>query len=237
MAKRTDVSLIQLGYRLTIGKKSIPLIDFSRSPFLGQGATEFPSGTFEFNYEDEERVYDVYQQRPLGAAEEDEFEANGTVTGTPRLFLNERIGRVSLSGSVTFEHDPNDQGFTGEAVVTIRTVDPEHFPDAAILHVSVLETLCQWRGRRAVEDLADDMTIHLVPSYLTLGAEFFDDYAKAFAAMLRVIPGLDDKYGLNDLRIPVAPDPDPKWGVRRGVSKLLPRWTRLIGSRPITPKF
>ena len=135
MAKRTDVSLIQLGYRLTIGKKSIPLIDFSRSPVLGQGATAFPSGTIEFDYEDEERVYDVYQQRPLSAAEEDEFEANGTVTGTPRLFVNERIGQVSFSGSVAFEHDPNDQGFTGEAVVTIRTVDPEHFPDAAILHV------------------------------------------------------------------------------------------------------
>jgi hypothetical protein len=70
-------------------------------------------------------------------------------------------------------------------------------------------------------DEADDMTIHLVPSYLTLGADFFDDYAKAFAAMLRVIPGLDDKYGLNDLRIPVAPDPDPKWGVRRGVLETL----------------
>jgi hypothetical protein len=42
MAKRTDVSLIQLGYRLTIGKKSIPLIDFNKIRDMTQGVT-FPS--------------------------------------------------------------------------------------------------------------------------------------------------------------------------------------------------
>jgi hypothetical protein len=88
-------------------------------------------------------------------------------------------------------------------------------PDAVILHVSVLEAHVAEDGE--IEELADDMTVHFVPSYLILGANFFDDYAKAQRAMVRVIPGLEDRYGLNDLRIPVSPDPDPKWSVQRGV--------------------
>jgi hypothetical protein len=220
MAKRTELSLIQLGYRLMVGNKTIPLVDFSRAPYLSEGATAFPSGTIAFDYQDQAFVYDVHQERGLSAAEEDEFEATGSIGNTPRLFLNRRVDQVSLAGSVTFEQDPNDEGFTGEAIVKIRNVDPVQFPNATILLVQVLETHVGQDGVE-VEELADNMTIHIVPSYLTLGADYFKDYQKALAASLRVIEGLQDKYGLEDLQVPTRPDPDPKWGVQLGVLETL----------------
>jgi hypothetical protein len=215
IARRTDVSLTQLGYSLRIAGQVIPLVAFSRAPYAGQGIVAFPADPIPFAFEASVHVYDVFQQRVISEAEEDAFERDGEISGVRRLFLNERTGSISLAGQITFEHDPYDQGYTGEVVVTIHNVNPVLFRDAAILAVSVLETHADSDPSQLTEDLADEMTVHMVPSFLLVGSEFFHDYDEAQIAMAKVIEGIDDKFGLRDLMVPTAPDPQPKWAVRR----------------------
>jgi hypothetical protein len=216
IARRTDVSLTQLGYKLRIADQVIKLVDFTRSPFDGQGVVAFPTVPIPFEFETiTTHVYDVFQSRVISQAEEDTFEQHGEIPGVRRLFLNERTGSVSLTGQISFEHDPYDQGYTGEVVVTIRNRNPVAFRDAAILAVSVLETHADSDPLLQIEELADEMTIHMVPSFLKVGVDYFNDFDAAQIAMAKVIVGIDVRFGLRDFRAPIAPDPQPKWAVRR----------------------
>ena len=71
----TDVSLIQLGYRMQIGTRSIRLIDFSRAPASGQ-ATRFPTQPIRVEIRRGDwTIYDVYQSTIFTAAEEDTLRA------------------------------------------------------------------------------------------------------------------------------------------------------------------
>ena len=226
MARRTSESRIQLGYRLRIGDTDIRLVEFSRGGFNDQNVTPFPTETIAVEVREAAFVYNVRQSHVFSFAEEDLFEAGEPIPVAPwsipgwsgRLFLDERLGKIALAVEVRFKYDPTGQDYTGEAIVTIRNLDPEQFPDGVILPVQVFETHIDGDDQPK-EYLADSMTVHLVPSFLVMRPDYFAAYWDAWAVMLKTMTQLDDPFsrlGLQEL-MPRRPFPDPAWAVRRQV--------------------
>ena len=230
MALRTDVSKVQLGYRMTVGDTNIPLIQFSTAY---AGATRFPTQPISVEIrEDSWRVYDVHQSGLFSSWDEDEFEGETAMSpvetlsayyGWPytppeRLFVNERAGQVALKVDISFEADliSPDYPFAGYATVTIRNLDPAQCRDGVIVPIQIYErrVVDIVSEQRVTEEfLADEMTIHIVPSFLVLGSDYFADRRTAQQA-------LEDGYRAVNSRwkqpppielIPV----DPQWQVRR----------------------
>lgn len=229
MAQRTSRTRIQLGYRLRGGDTDIPLVPFSTGGFLDSNVALFPTETIAVEVREPAQVYNVRQSHVFSFAEEDLFEAGEPIPSsrsrwlipgwTGRLFLDERLGEVALAVEVRFEHDPTGQQYTGEAVVTIRNLEPERFPDGVILPVQVFETHMNGDEPPIPQEyLADSMTVHIVPSFLVMEPDYFSAYWDAVEFMAKTIKGIDDRFGLQDL-IPglPRPDPDPAWAVRRQV--------------------
>lgn len=227
MARRARRTRIQLGYRLRIGDTDIPLALFS----IGDdGTTPFSAETIAVEVRESAFVYDVRQSHVFSFAEEDLFEAGEPLRVTRwstgwrgRLFLDERLGKVALAVEVRFEHDPTGRDYACEAIVTIRNLDPERFPDATILPVQVFETHIAGDDDQPKEYLADSMTVHVVPSFLVMKPDYFGAYWAAWAVALKTNARLqlDDPFsrsGLQEL-LPRRPFPDPAWAVRRRVAE------------------
>jgi hypothetical protein len=134
MARRSDVTRTQLGYKLVIslggadGTQEIVLTEFSSSASPFQPEAElpfFPTDPISVNFTaSAATVYDVVQSKILTASEEDIFEKTGMLPDTHeqsvvakrghrpvivqpqyRTFLNPRPGRVHLKVDVTFKFD------------------------------------------------------------------------------------------------------------------------------------
>jgi hypothetical protein len=240
MALRTDVSLIQLGYRMTIGAHNTILIPFSVAHGSGT-APRFPTQPISFEIRDNNAlVYDVYQNAVFRAVDEDRFEGaitptnpmvslyedlfNNTsqpmvslykdvLTGPPeRLFLNERTGKIAVKVDISFEADLNSpaQPFVGFATVKILNLEPEQYQDGFILPVAVYET--RYSGRAQTEEvLADSMTIHFAPSFLVLRQEYFDDRRDGNAGINSIYGGVNDRFAISVNPLIIGPE----WQVRR----------------------
>ncbi len=213
MPRRADQSGIRLGYVLYIGDAEIPLMSFATGADRTGG--DFPEAAIERDFEIDTKVYDCYQSAHLTASGENQFERDGRIDGVERLFLNERDGRVKFRVDVTFtpflHGDP--AAYLGEAKVTISALEPEIFPGAAILHVSVLEKRVGFNGEPE-EVIADSMTVHLVPTYVVLGADYFADYHAAEAQAKKTVDEINRKR-IPQREVPHGPpDPDPAWQVR-----------------------
>ena len=138
-----------------------------------------------------------------------------------RLFLNERGSMVWMSISFDADLDSLDQPFAGHATVTIRNVEPEpevhggkSCPDAiggVIVPVSVYETCVATKTGETEEFLADQMTVHLVPSFVVLGAEYFPTVVTDSSTMNNMFAEISDRYAISQAAIPT----DPEWQVRR----------------------
>jgi hypothetical protein len=212
MPRRAEYSGIRLGYVLAIGGREIRLMAFATAADRTGG--DFPAAAIEEDLEIETRVYDCYQSAHVSSAGEDQFEREGRIAGVERLFLNERIGRVKLRVGVTFVpfQGGDPAAYAGEEKVTITALEPEAFPEAAILSVEVRETRVGHSGPEEV--VADAMTVHLIPTYVVLGADFFADYYAAVARMAKAVKELDRK-AIPQLEVPHGPpDPDPAWKMR-----------------------
>ena len=134
MARRSDVTRTQLGYKLVIslggadGTQEIVLTEFSSaaSPFQPEAQLPFfPTDPISVDFiASAATVYDVVQSKILTASEEDIFEKTGRLPDTYeesvvskkghrrvavqpqyRTFVNPRPGRVHLKVDVTFEFD------------------------------------------------------------------------------------------------------------------------------------
>jgi hypothetical protein len=142
-----------------------------------------------------------------------------------RLFLNERKGSVGLDVEISFDADLDslDQPFAGHATVTIRNVEPEpdevhggeivpgRYRGGVIVPVSVYETRVATKTGETEEFLADQMTVHLVPSFVVLGAEYFSDRRDGLSTMNNMFAEISDRYAISQAAIPT----DPEWQVRR----------------------
>lgn len=229
MALRTDVSHIQLGYRIELGGHSVPLIPYSVAPGFGT-APRFPTQPISLEIRgDEWTVYDVYQSVIFRPVDEDEFEGGASpvsaskyviapirLVPAERLFLNERKGPVALKVDIAFDADLNspEQPFVGHATVTIRNLDPARFRDGVILPVTVFETRVVDKNGQTQEFIADRMTIHLVPSFLVVGQEYFTDRREGLEAIDTIFGGINDRYAISEQQlVPVGPE----WQVRRRV--------------------
>lgn len=211
MARRADHSRVRLGYRLALSGSGLELATYQ----TGEGSGEdFPTAAIQKDFTIETKVFDVHQSDHLSNAEENLFERDGRVPGVERYFLNQRDGRVEFRLRVVFSPfaggDP--RAYAGEAAVTVEPLDRAEFPHASILHVVVYESRTGSNGSEE-EVVADTMTLHLVPTYTILGAEYFAALRDAQARMAGTIRGLHDKLATEFL--PVGPpDPDPAWRVR-----------------------
>lgn len=245
MPLRADVSRIQLGYRMEVAGKNIPLIPFSVAPGDGSPGVRFPTQPIstEIRIEDYP-VYDVYQSRLFSEYDEDEFEGIEPPSVLPwvmrtkvfpgeRIFLNEKKGSIALKVDVTFETDYENpaQPFVGHANVTIRNIDPAVHPGGIILPVTVYETrVALDEGQEEVP--ADSMTIHIVPSFLVVGQDYFTDRREGLAAMNAIFGGINERFAIS-----VRPDVPigPEWQIKRRAAEEVVKdraITRILEAEP-----
>ena len=248
MPLRGEISLIQPGYRMELGRERIEVIPFSNAPADGDAPPRFPVEPIALEVRgDDWTVYDVYQSSVFSEAEEDRFEGAEPAAGfgelgrlgrvrwqdqlqprpsadlldairvdrvkPERLFLNERSGYAAFSVAISFAADLDnpDYPFVGHATVTIRTLDPERFRDGLILPVTVYETGIDPEGARS-EWVADRMTIHLVPGFFTLEADYFTDRRDGLAAMDVMFSDINERYTRFERElVPLGPE----WQMRR----------------------
>lgn len=225
MAQRTRRTQIQLGYRLRIGETDIPLVPFSRGGYLDSNVTPFPTEPIAVEVHETTQVYEVRQSQVFSYEQEDLFEAGEPLPTSPwslpgwkgRLFIDKRIGDVAFAVDVRFEHDSTGQQYTGDAIVTIRNLEPEKFPAGYILPVTVFETHMDGSDPpQPSEYVADSMTIHMVPSFLVMGRDFFDAYWETLNFLAKTVKGINDRFKIHEgVRQLTRPNPDPAWAVQR----------------------
>jgi hypothetical protein len=216
LARRATRSGVQLGFELKIGNKSWKLIEFSKYPPMGTAVDWFPTELIEETVEYQGDVYDCVQDRHLSLKEEAAFEKQGSdwfgsgELGS-RVFVNLRRGRLKFRIKIQTETLPgSDYGtYLGRANVEIVPL-PDESSDAAILDVRVEETILGSDSQAWVRE-ADRMTVHLIPSYIVLGKDFFVDYRDAYGRMLGAVAEMRHQFPLKDLwnNVPTKVDRDP----------------------------
>jgi hypothetical protein len=216
MARRTEISMIQLGYRLRIESADIELCPYSRRPAAGFPYIPFPSEPIKKPIRLTLPVADCCQTSHFSAAMEDSFEKEGG--STDRVFVQHGTGEAEIQVSIEFVPLAGglDDAHAGEAVVTVRNLDPRQFRDAFTLKIVVYETVTgPGTAAEPYEFEADYMTVHMTPSYLIVDRDFIEDYWRAFETMLKTIRGINDKLTLEQIPFgPPQPMEDPKWNFR-----------------------
>ncbi|WP_238322760.1 hypothetical protein [Gorillibacterium massiliense] len=215
MARRAEWSRVQLGYRLRIAGLDIELCPFSTRPAEGFPSTPFPTGPIENVHQFATDVFDCCQTRPFSASDEDRFEREGE--DGERVFHNLRKGSAKIQITVQFEplYQGASEAHAGEAIVKIRNLEPEAFPDSFIIEAVVFETIVDSNGQPDMFP-ADSITIHMTPSYLIVGQDFMNDRQKAIEHMIRTVKGINDKFSMEQLTPEsFKPSPDPAWKTLR----------------------
>ena len=201
MARRTDVSRMQLGYRMVVGvdggEANIVLCDFSKLNSPLQTVDFFPSGTRVATITAPDAVvYDVIQSEIFSIAEEDAFEVSGLVAGKRRIYVNPRAGAVNLQIKVTFDFNinDNDHPFFGFANVEVSSGGVDANADGFIASIDVYETLPPEVGTNGPprEQDADHMRLHFGTSFLVAPGDYFTDRDAGYAEADRVFH--DQKY-------------------------------------------
>jgi len=242
LARRTDVSQIQLGYKLVVsvgggdsGTAEVVLCDFSTPVPPSEQLPIFPSAPISVTLDaPAATVYDVVQTGVLSDHDEDVYEQTGTLpprtpiqvflgVGGPRQrhFLEPRPGAVSLRIDVAFAFDPRDldQPFVGRADIAITSLNAREHPYGFIVGVEVYETVVAAvdNGRRDVRqtELADTMALHFVPSFLVPAADYFADRAAGYAAMDATLGPVSEKYAKARMDLgPIDPVAQVSWQAR-----------------------
>ena len=148
---------------------------------------------------DKATVYDVIQSDHFTEEEEERFERGEFNFARQRLFIDPRPGSVAIRFDVTFEIDLHDPGqYIGYADVEIVNLN-EEATDGFILGITVFEEAKTAVGsymtitdpkeaetainidslydpfEEQKEIIADQMTFHMVPSYLVPEDDYFKD--------------------------------------------------------------
>ena len=123
MTRRTEISEIQLGYRLRIEDVDIELCPYSRRPAAGFPSVPFPTEPIEKTLRLTLQVADCCQTSHFSAAKEDNFEKGGS---TDRVFVQHGTGEAEIQVSIVFVPLAGglDDAHAGEAVVTITNLRP-----------------------------------------------------------------------------------------------------------------
>lgn len=186
VALRGDRTKTQLGYRVVVCGKEIPIVPFSFDNALGN---EFSAEPIELEYSFNTTVWDVCQSKHLTFAEENQLEREPDAF--VRVENNRRHGRAHVQIHVIYTPPADDSilSYVGQVTVKISALEPDKFPDAFAAKIDVFETIVG-EGEQATETLADSITTTIAPSYLIVEKAFFEDRWKAFEAMLRSVSEL-----------------------------------------------
>ncbi|AZO05025.1 hypothetical protein [Mesorhizobium sp. M2A.F.Ca.ET.043.02.1.1] len=214
MARRSEMANVQLGYALFVNGTRIDLCDFSAAPPLGETVEWFPKTHLDQTLDIACKVYDCIQDRATDEDAETAFEAGDTILRTRRMLLNERDGEARIRVKVSFDPAPdggNADHYVGRANVEVYNLDPEQFRDAASLDLMVWEThVSDNAGADTVEVIADTMSLHIIPSTLTVEKVFFDDLLNARGNMIQHSSAITTKFNEVDQTPPDHVDIDPK---------------------------
>ncbi len=214
MARRSEMGRVQLGYALLVNGTRIDLCDFTPSPPPGETTNWFPTKPVDRTLEIACKVYDCIQDRPTGEDAETRFETGDAILRTQRMLLNERDGHVRIRVHIGFDATPgggeNPDHYVGRANVEVYNLDPEQFRDAASLDIVVLETHVAQKADETVEVKADSMSLHIIPSTLTVEQGFFGDLKAARRNMVQHSRAITIKFSQVDQTPPDHVDIDPK---------------------------
>ena len=224
---QVDQKLCEYSTRSTPNQNDQPLPIFPKDPIARELRT------------DKATVYTVVQNGLFSASEEDSWEKHGAVVvekpkgttskkggllmgvealdflqpGKQRLYLDGHTGLAALRIEIEFELDLSnpEHSFVGYAKVSVTNLEPETYKDGLILHVLVYETVVSPVTNSPQEQLADSMTLHIVPSFLLVDQEYFSDRETGLKTLGGIVDKLDRKYS-------ISADPglaDPMWKVRQ----------------------
>ncbi len=201
----------QLGYRLLVCGKDIPLLPFSIGG--GSGVEGFPIEPIEVTHQFETKVWDVCQARMLSFAEQNRLDVEPNYT--LRIDNRRRPGKASVRINVVYMPPAIDtaQSYFGTVDVQITPEDIEQFRDAFQAEIKFIETIVGEDDQPATREATVKATI--APTYLIVEKKFFDDYQKAFEAMLRSAKDLVKEAELTTITL--IPPEHPDWHQRLDV--------------------
>ncbi|PHB87492.1 hypothetical protein COE94_06020 [Bacillus toyonensis] len=197
MVRRMDASGVQLGYRLEISilggakKINIDLCEFSvvASPHLEEKLPVFPTQEFVEEIPTQSvTVYDAVQSSAFTAEEESLLEKGNIIPEKQRLLINSREGTAAIRVKVDFSIDLTDvdHQYIGYANVTVENPNVET-KDTFIVNIKIFETKISSVTKGKVEEFADGMTLHVVPSYLIPETEYFIDRKAGYMVLERIM--------------------------------------------------
>jgi hypothetical protein len=237
MARRMDISKIQLGYKLTVfldTERELTLAKYNASGTAFTGDLQaFPRQSISKSFEsDNVKIYDVYQSAHFSLKDEESYENTGSaaIDNIPstfiripssfkeRLFLNPRMGEVKIDVAVNFTFDFNDdtpeQEFIGYANVTIECPASE-IHNNFILGVNVYETTVG-SDSQPEETLADSMALHFVNNVLIVEPSYFEDRAVGSGNMRDAVKRISEKFAISRSPKPKVPF-DPLKAIEQNV--------------------
>lgn len=221
LGRRARTSQVRIGYRIRISGELFDITTWESAP-PGELANQidwFPTESFEKVLTLQAKVYDCVQSRVLTAAEEESYDENGDDGNAQRLLVNERQATVNVKVQVDFTAlaGGDNKAHLGEVRLTFMPDDVLDQPHAYLLDIDVLETHVKSFSPSELEEVLEEVTVegmslHIVPSWLKVPAEFFDDYQDALERMFRAATlgrRFQRQLSLDD--IPRFVDPQPKY--------------------------
>ncbi|MBT2746836.1 MULTISPECIES: hypothetical protein [unclassified Lysobacter] len=193
MARRMDITKIQLGYRLKIEMAGAPPRWITLCPH------DEPSSVFEPNLKifpegehkkdisaDNALIYDVVQPGLLSKADEGKLDLNKPIPGFQRLYINRRTGKAQVTIKVwlSFDTHDDDAPVVGHANIMISGMGASEgafnltftiFETAAIRYGSYIK---EFATDKVQEIQGDSLELTISPTYLVAESEYFSDRLK-----------------------------------------------------------
>lgn len=227
LGRRARTSGVQLGYKLLIADKVYEITAYeTEPPDSGGDAHWFPAQSFDDRLTLQMKVYDCVQSRGLSAVEEEAFDENGDAGSAQRLLLNEREATVNVRIRVEFTAfvDGDHRSHLGEVRITFVPDEVTLQPHAYVLSVDVLEThVASTAPDFAVEEVrVEGLSLHIIPSWLKVAPELFDDHQDAIERMWQVMlkKKLPLERALTLAGVPTFVDPSPKYATVREAAQI-----------------
>ena len=221
LGRRGRSSQTQIGYTLLIDDQEIELSKWSIAPAPEVPVKWFPSETIERTLTlTKKRVYESVQSRALSSAEEEAFdETGGTGGDAKRILINEHVADVKVRIRVEFNALPDGETnqFLGLARVTIEPLETNVQAASYLLNIDIKETHAKETpdaGITTDEKFVEGVNLHMIPSFLVAGDDFFEAYRKAYRTMLREEAAIEleaTQQGLSLDDLPRRGDPGPKY--------------------------
>lgn len=222
IVRRMDMTLCQLGYRIRLNiarevsepaKLDLVICKFNTWNLSHIRPTIddfFPVKHFDqiFSVPDA-AMFEVVQTGSYTSADATELDKQKPGLEIGRIFVPKKSGPVSVHVKVDTEIDfeAPDHAFVGFADVLVELHKPGDHKNSFIVDVAVYETGLSATDDEQIEQFADGVTLHMIPTFLIAEDAYFIDYMKGLAEVRNT---LKDVPPLVQLPLPLPrPDDDP----------------------------